>query len=171
MEELWVRLGETRYRVERPFGEVPGASQGGVSDVTVNAQGHIFVLLRRDPLLTAPTPAVIELAPDGRRLRAWGEEIADAHMLACHPVTQEVFVVDRDAHEVRRYSAGGTFLGALGLRHRPGEPFSHPTDVAFMPGGEIIVTDGYGNAQVHIFSADGERLRSSASSARCPVSF
>ncbi|MDE1161470.1 MAG: hypothetical protein PW792_05925 [Acidobacteriaceae bacterium] len=160
MEELWVRLGEKRYRVERPFGDVPGVEQGSVSDVAVNSRGHIFVLLRRDPLLTPQAAAVVELALDGSRVRAWGEEIADAHMLVCHPANDDVFVVDRDAHEVRRYSAEGQYKSSLGTRHRPGEPFSHPTDIAFMPGGEMVVADGYGNATVHIFAPDGERLRS-----------
>ena len=158
-ETLRVRLGEVVYEVDRPFGDLP-SGVGSVSDVAVDERGHVFALLRRDPVLTEPAPAVVELAPDGRYLGAWGEEIADAHMLACDPSTGDVLVVDRDAHEIRRYTAEGQFLSALGRRHCPGEPFSHPTDLAFMPDGQMVVTDGYGNAQVHVFSAAGELVRS-----------
>ncbi|MDE1156540.1 MAG: hypothetical protein PW735_12540 [Acidobacteriaceae bacterium] len=170
-EELWVRLGEVRYRVERPFGELFVPAGSVVSDVATDQRGHLFALLRRDPSLSKPSPAVVELTPEGALVRAWGEEIADAHMLACDPATGHVLVVDRDAHEIVRYSVNGERLGALGRRHCPGEPFSHPTDIACMPGGELVVADGYGNARVHIFSADGVLLRSIGAVGTAPGEF
>src|SRR5262249_35160891 len=54
----------------------------------------------------------------------------------------------------------GRRLGGLGCRNVPMKPFNHPTDVAFAPSGEIYVSDGYGNHQVHRFSADGQLLGS-----------
>ena len=50
----------------------------------------------------------------------------------------------------------------IGERHRPrfGAPFNHPTDVAVAPSGDIYVSDGYGNAHVHRFAADGRHLQS-----------
>jgi len=151
-EELIVALASRRYHVERPFGDLPA---GLVSDVSVDARGHVFVLLRRDPLCSAPAPAVVELAPEGSRLSQWGEEIADAHMLTVSP-DGKVYVVDRDAHEVIIFDAQGHRIGALGQRHQPGKPFNHPTDIALLPDGGMAVSDGYGNAHVHIFNANGE---------------
>jgi DNA-binding beta-propeller fold protein YncE len=69
-----------------------------------------------------------------------------------------VFVVDRDAHEVIIVDPAGRRLGGLGRRHRPGEPFNAPCDVAFGPDGSIYVADGYGNSLVHRFAADGRPL-------------
>jgi len=155
-EELIVALGARRYRVERPFGDVPA---GLVSDVSVDSRGHIFVLLRRDSLCSAASPAVVELAVDGSRLAAWGEEIADAHMLTVSP-DGKVYVVDRDAHEVIVFDARGQRVGGLGKRHQPGKPFNHPTDVALLPNGGMAVSDGYGNALVHIFDADRNLVHS-----------
>ena len=37
-----------------------------------------------------------------------------------------------------------------------GPPFNRPTGVAFAPSGEFYVADGYGNARVHRFGADGQ---------------
>src|SRR5205814_1765608 len=37
-----------------------------------------------------------------------------------------------------------------------GGPFNLPTDIAFAPSGEMFMTDGYGNARVHKFSADAK---------------
>jgi peptidylglycine monooxygenase len=160
LEELVVELGERRYRVQRPFGDLGTDLAGAtVSDVAVDRRGHVFVLVRRDSQKGERGPAVIELSPAGERLAAWGEEIADAHMLQ---ITEDgrIFVVDRDMHEVRVYDLTGELRQTLGSRGGPGRPFNHPTDVAVMPDGRVVVSDGYGHAKVHVFSADGELLRS-----------
>jgi DNA-binding beta-propeller fold protein YncE len=39
-----------------------------------------------------------------------------------------------------------------------GGPFNLPTDIDAAPSGELFMTDGYGNARVHKFSAAGEHL-------------
>ncbi len=41
---------------------------------------------------------------------------------------------------------------------RAAEPFNMPTGVAISSSGDIFVSDGYGNARVHKFSADGKLL-------------
>jgi len=171
-EDLYVALGARRYRVERPFGDLPGGC-GIVSNAAVDLRGHIFVLLRRDSQRDPATPAVIELAPDGSRVAAWGEEIADAHMIlvAEDAGEERIYVVDRDAHEVMIFTLSGERVGGLGERHRPGRPFSHPTDVAVMPDGRIVVSDGYGNARVHVFLPTGELVESFGEIGTAPGSF
>lgn len=154
---LVVALGARRYRVERPWGDLP-KSAGRVSDVTVDSRGHLFALLRYDPLVDAEGPAVVELDRTGKRVAAWGADlIADSHMLTCSN-DDRLFVVDRDAHEIIICSTRGQRLGGLGRRHCPLEPFNHPTDVAFAVSGEIYVSDGYANSKVHRFTADGSAI-------------
>lgn len=154
---LIVALGERRYRVERPWGDLP-AGAGTVSDVTLDGRGHAFVLLRSDPLAGLPGTPVVELAPDGSRLASWGADlVADAHMLACAP-DDRLFIVDRDAHEVVVCSTDGRRLGGIGRRHHPLEPFNHPTDVAFAPSGDIYVSGGYADSRVHRFDAEAGAL-------------
>jgi len=41
-----------------------------------------------------------------------------------------------------------------------GGPFNRPTRLSVAPSGELYVSDGYGNARVHRFSATGEHLDS-----------
>ncbi|HKS62796.1 MAG TPA: hypothetical protein VJT13_13920 [Xanthobacteraceae bacterium] len=156
---LVVGLGDRRYRVERPWGDLP-SDAGRVSDVTVDSRGHVFVLLRYDPLVDAPGTPVVELDRDGKRVNAWGADlIADSHMLACTD-DDRLYIVDRDAHEVVLCSTAGKRLGGIGARHRPLEPFNHPTDVAFAPSGDIFVSDGYAAGKVHRFSSDGSHTKS-----------
>ena len=151
---LFVRLAETLYRIERPWGDRPMGA-GSPSDVACDAEGNVYCQLRQDPYVGVAGPAIVVLAPDGKRIAAWGgEEVADGHMLSVHP-DGRVFVVDRDAQEIIIFDRHGKRLGGLGKRHCPGEPFNAPCDVAFGPDGSIYVADGYGASVVHRFSADG----------------
>ena len=154
---LIVALGSCRYRVERPWGELPN---GPVTDVTVDSRGHVYVLLRFDPIADAKSPRVIELAPDGRRLASWGGGmIDDSHMLAAGP-DDRLYIVDRDAHEIIVCQRDGVRVGGLGKRHAPLEPFNHPTDVAIAPSGDIYVSDGYAGHRVHRFRSGGTLVQS-----------
>lgn len=45
-------------------------------------------------------------------------------------------------------------------KKRVGPPFNNPTGVFVTPSGDIYVSDGYGNAQIHKFSPDGKLLLS-----------
>ena len=156
---LVVALGDRHYRVERPWGDLP-SDAGQVSDVTVDSRGHVFVLLRYDPAVDAPGTPVVELDRNGARVNAWGADlIADSHMLACSS-DDNLYIVDRDAHEVVVCTTKGARVGGIGRRHRPLEPFNHPTDVAFAPSGDIFVSDGYANGKVHRFKNDGRPVRS-----------
>jgi peptidylglycine monooxygenase len=152
-----VALGETRYRIDRPFGTWPH-NAGKVSDVLVLADGRILVLLRADPYVDPDDPRVIVLSPEGDYLGAWGgPEIADAHLMTPAP-DGRIFVVDRDMHEIIIFSDTGQRLGGIGTRGDPGAPFNHPTDVAFAPNGDFYVSDGYAGWHVHRFAADGRHL-------------
>ena len=54
---------------------------------------------------------------------------------------------------------------------RGGEPFNLPTDIALTPSGEMFIADGYGNARVHKFAADGSYLFSWGEPGTEPVQF
>jgi peptidylglycine monooxygenase len=145
---LFVALGEARYRIQRPWGDLPSGA-GRVSDIAWGANGKLYVLLRRDSFVDPEAPAVIVLNPDGRFEAAWETEIVDGHMLACN--NGSVWVVDRDAHEIVIFDLAGQRIGGLGHRHRPGAPFNHPSDLAFAPNGDVFVADGYGASTIHHF--------------------
>src|SRR6478752_7338757 len=123
-ETLHVALGPQRYRVERPWGDLP-EGPGRVTDVACDAAGRVYVQFRIDPTVDAPFPGIVVLSPEGARLAAWGEEVADGHMASLHP-DGRVFVVDRDAQEVVIFAPDGRRLGGLGQRHAPGAPFNAP---------------------------------------------
>src|SRR4051794_30065699 len=137
--QLIVALGSRRYRVERPWGDLPDG-RGRVTDVTVDSRGHVFALLRYDPLVEDPGTPVIELDRDGARLAAWGGDlIADSHMLACSR-DDRLYIVDRDAHEIVICSRDGRRLGGIGGGPPPPPPLHHPPHPPLPPAGAGVGT-------------------------------
>lgn len=152
-EPMIVALGDRRYAIERPWGAI--ATPGKVTDVAVGATGNLAVLLRTDPYTEAGPDPVVLLSPDGRVIRTFGAGVlADAHKIAVDAAGR-LWVVDRDAHEMIAFDESGAAVARLGRRHRPLEPFNHPSDIAFAPEGAIVVADGYAGGRVHVFAADG----------------
>ena len=151
---LRVAMNGRSYAVERPWGELPdGIELVAISQIAVDSKGHVYAFQRGEP-------PVLVFAPDGTFHTAWGAgEVADAHGIFID-ARDRVFLVDRDAHEIQIRDREGGRLGTLGERHVPHfqAPFNHPTDVALAADGEIYVADGYGNAAVHRFAADGRHL-------------
>ena len=84
-----------------------------------------------------------------------------------------LYFADMGSHTVTKYSPDGELLMTLGNRDQPSDtggeiekflvvkaagPFNRPTGIAANGSGEIFVSDGYMNARVHKFAADGTYL-------------
>jgi DNA-binding beta-propeller fold protein YncE len=141
-----------------------------VAGVSVDARDRVYLITRGEQ-------RVIVYEPDGSFVRAWGEDVFTprTHGLTVAP-DGAVYTVDDGDHTVRRFSPEGELQLTLGRPGVPSEtgydgknvasithsgpPFNRPTNVAVAPSGELYVSDGYGNARVHRFSADGELMQS-----------
>jgi peptidylglycine monooxygenase len=161
-----VCLGERAYRVEAPWGKLEGVELGLVSQIAVDSKGHVYLLQRK-------RPSVLVFDPFGNLIAAWEHvSITDGHGI-CVSFDDRIFVIDRDAHEIIVFNTQGKVLQKLGTRNRPRHrlPFNHPTDVAVASDGEIYVSDGYGNSNVHRMAADGTHLMSWGKPGRGPGEF
>ena len=72
-----------------------------------------------------------------------------------------LWVTDVGLHQVFKFSRRGELLltlGEAGVAGAGRARFNGPTDVAVAPDGSIYVADGYGNARVVKFAADGRYL-------------
>ncbi len=81
-----------------------------------------------------------------------------AHSVRVDP-QGNIWVVDAPGHVLYKLNADGKEVMRLGTKGVPGTDASHfnlPTDVAFGPGGDIYITDGYGSARVVKYSRDGK---------------
>ena len=170
LEESAVVAGDdVRYELvrgwERP---VPGLSHPDVAAVATTSNGDVYLFCRTDP------PVQI-FDRSGAFLGAWGAgEFAmprGPHGMYIDE-SDHVYLVDETGHTVRKYTADGRQLAEFGTRDVPSDtghaggvagsgivraagPFNRPTNVMPHPNGSLYATDGYGNARVHRFDADG----------------
>lgn len=154
-EPQTVVLGGARYAVRRDWAKWPAnVAQGFLSWVAIGSDGRVYALQR------GATPVVVFEA-DGSFAAAWGDGlIADGHGIWASG-DGRLFIADRDAHQIIVTDLSGQVLQRIGGRHAPqdGAPFNHPTHASQAPDGEIYVSDGYGNVNVHRFAADGTWLQ------------
>jgi len=164
-------LGEHRleYEVLEGWERLPeGWSFVEVAGVAVDSQDRVYVFNRgRHP--------VIVFDKEGRFLNAWGEGVfTSAHGIFIDR-SDNVWCCDNADHTVRKFAADGTLLMTIGEAHKPAEtgfvfgtrpvqhsggPFNMVTNLATAANGELFIADGYGNARVHRFAADGTLLAS-----------
>ena len=72
-----------------------------------------------------------------------------------------VYTADSRDHTVRKWTSDGRLVLTLGSANQnapafSGKPFNRPTHATVASNGDIYVTDGYGNANIHCFSPEGE---------------
>ena len=156
MERVNAGTGNYRYELLPSWGELPqGWEFGVVSAVATDSQDRVYAYNRGEH------PLVV-FDRDGHFLASWGEGV----MMDPHGIfighDDHVYLVDRDAHQVLKFTSEGKLLLVLGNKGRPSEeaPFNHPTNVAVSSTGDIYVSDGYANSRVHKFSAEGRFLLS-----------
>ena len=148
--------GSHVYEAIHPFGRLPdGMEMGNASHVVTDSLDRVHVYRRGDP-------PVLVFDGDGSYIYGWGTGlILDAHGIFIGP-QDEIFLVDRDAHEILKFDRDRNVTARLGNRERPAlhDPFNHPADIAVAANGEIFVADGYGNSRVHRFAPDGRLIMS-----------
>jgi peptidylglycine monooxygenase len=166
---LTIGMGEFTYEYRNEWAKLPpGQEFQAPSAVAVDSQDRVYVFQRRGP-------PILVFDREGQFLSAWPRvsgELEDAHHIFVGP-DDGVYLADRDAHQVLKYTTNGVLQMSLGNRHRAAmqAPFNHPSDIAVAPSGEIYVSDGYGNSSVHLFSQDGTYVSSFGSPGSGPGQF
>lgn len=142
----------TGYMVDPRWPQrLDGFVQEAVPGIAIDAQDRIYVYTRGKP------PVQVYDA-EGNFLRAWGEgAIESAHHIK---IDQEghVWTSDIGDHVVRKFTSEGKLLLTLGTPGSAGRDESHfngPTDMAITGGGEVFVSDGYGNSRIVHFDGHG----------------
>ena len=112
----------------------------------------------------------------GRFLRGWGEGVFTRPHGFHVGVDNAIYITDSGAHFVRKSTRDGRELMTLGVPNKPAPfmsnlPFNQPTHTALSPGGDIYVSDGYGNACIHKYSAGGQLLKTWGRAGRGPGEF
>jgi DNA-binding beta-propeller fold protein YncE len=140
--------------------------------VAVNSAGRVYVLTRN------PEHPVMIFEADGTFVTSFGQGSFTnrAHGISIG-ADDAVFCADDGVHTVTKFAPDGTLLLTIGTPNEPaprwsGEPFNRPTHATPSPAtGDIFVTDGYGNARVHRYTAEGEYVLSWGDSGTDPGEF
>lgn len=158
----------TTYEADDRWAKLPpGFAWSEATAVATDSHDHVYVFNRGDH-------PVMVFDRDGTFLRSWGEGVfARAHGITIGP-DDAVYCTDDLDHTVRKFAPDGHLLLTLGTSGKPadtgvagmdyrtirqvGAPFHYPTNVALAANGDLYVSDGYGNARVHKFAADGTLL-------------
>lgn len=156
------------YEADDQWARMPeGWNWNEATSVACDSRDRVYVFNRSEhPLMVFDR--------SGKFLHSWGEGIfTRAHGIFIGP-DDSVYCCDDLDHTVRKFTPEGKLLLTLGTSGkasdtgatsmdfrtivRAGPPFHYPTNLALSPAGEMYVSDGYGNARMHKFSADGKFL-------------
>ena len=150
--------GGFEYKIVEGWGLGEGGRVfGGVTPAVATDSSDRVYIARRDP------PAILVYDREGNFLTSWGEDLFKNPHSVWFNEQDQLYVADVDDHTVRKLDTDGQVLQTLGTPDAvgaPGQPFNRPTWAVEAPGGDIYVSDGYGQFRVHRFSADGTLLKS-----------
>ena len=142
---------------ERPTGILWGRTPG----IAVDSKDQVWVFTRAEP------PVQIYSA-EGRFVHAWGVGLIGTKEtgLGSHQIKIDnkgmIWLADVADHVVLQVTPDGKVLKTLGTRGEPGCDEKHldkPPDLAITPDGQVFVSDGYGNARIVHFDADGKFVK------------
>jgi len=163
-------LPSASYQADARWHQLPeGWDLVETAAVAVDSRDRVYVFNRGEH-------PVIVFDSAGRFLHSWGEGLfVRPHGIHIGP-DDSIYLTDDLDHTVRQFTPEGELLMSLGVSGQPsgtgvvendyrtirraGPPFNQPTNLALAADGTMFVTDGYGNARVHVFSPEGELIRS-----------
>ncbi len=170
-----VGANEFTYEMDEDWAALPAGWNMPAAAVAGDSQDRIYCF-NRDP-----DHPIVVFDRMGAYLSSWGAGLIDfAHAILVDRA-DNVWLVDRNQHQVLKFTPSGELLmtiGVQGFRSETGVapddysstayqsvtrgagPFNMPAGVALNQDGEVFVADGYANARVHKFSAEGEYLMS-----------
>jgi len=178
--------GKHTYQVVEDWANPPPHIEILAASVTVDSKDRVYCFNR------SPEHPVVVFDRDGNFLSSWGAGMfAFPHTIRATR-DDRLWLVDRDHAQMMLFTTEGKLLRTIGekgfrsdtgvapddfrsdawkdVKHGGG-PFNLPTDIDVAPSGEMFVTDGYGNARVHRFAADGKLLKSWGEPGSAPGQF
>jgi hypothetical protein len=132
-------------------------AMGMVSWVASSRDGTTYLLQRGDK-----ADPVIALDRNGNVLRSWGKGLyVMPHAIRVDP-QGNVWTADAASSHVIKFSPEGKVLLDIVVGGQPtpcANNFCSTTDIAFAANGHVFISDGYANARVLEYTADGRKVR------------
>ena len=149
-----------------------GEALGTVSSVAVDRNGVIYLLQRGDK-----ADPVIAVDRRGRVLRSWGKGMFTVPHSVRVDADGNIWTVDAGSSLLLKFTPEGKKLQEIDVGEvAKGSDCAFPTlcgttDVTFGPNGRLFISDGYGNARILEYTADGKRVKTWGSKGTGPGQF
>ncbi|MBV8121895.1 MAG: hypothetical protein JO081_18375 [Alphaproteobacteria bacterium] len=184
-----VGSGKYTYRVDEEWQRPPAGLEVRACAVSVDSQDRVYCFNRN-----AEHPVLI-FDREGNFLSSWGAGLftfPHAIRIVRENGQDVVWLCDEHHQTFQKFTTDGKLLQTIGEKGarsdtgvpaddfssaawkkvtHGGGPFNLPTDIAFASDGSMFMTDGYGNARVHKFSADAQYLFSWGEPGTAPGQF
>ena len=159
--------GDYQFELVADWGGLPdGYEWHQVAGVAVDSNDNVFAYNRG-------AHQMMVFDRDGNFLSTWSQTFAGPHGIHIGP-DDSVYLADRDAHIVSKYSPDGHLILRLGTGRasdtgyntnaepvpRASGPFNLPTGISVSQEGDIFISDGYGNSRVHRYDPTGSLILS-----------
>src|SRR5579884_2750524 len=135
----------------------PGWEMAMVSWVASDKNGLIYLLQRGDK-----ADPVVVVDKNGKVVRSWGKGMYTMpHAIRIDP-QGNVWTTDAASSMVYKFSPEGKKLMQIEVGGQPTPcrgNFCSTTDIAFAPNGHLYISDGYANARILEYTADGKKVR------------
>ncbi len=128
---------------------------GMVSWVAAAPDGLIYLLQRGDK-----ADPVIAIDREGTIVRSWGKGMySTPHAIRVDP-QGNIWTADAASSRVYKFKPDGTLLLTIevGGQPTPCGNFCSTTDMAFASDGHVFIADGYRNARILEYTADGKKV-------------
>jgi len=141
----------------KPVAPQAGWETGMVSWVASDKNGLIYLLQRGDK-----ADPVVVMSRDGKVVRSWGKGMYTMpHAIRVDP-QGNVWTTDAASSMVYKFSPEGKKLMEIQVGGQPTpcrNNFCSTTDIAFARNGHLFISDGYANARILEYTADGKKVR------------
>jgi outer membrane protein assembly factor BamB len=128
---------------------------GMISAAAADKAGNIYILHR-----TEDGDPIVVVDRTGKVLRSWGKGMYRIpHSIHIDP-QGNVWTTDANTSKVVKYTPEGKVLLEIEVGEIPdaSRPFCSVTGIAFKTNGNVLISDGYCNARILEYSADGRRI-------------
>jgi streptogramin lyase len=166
-----VGQGKHIYHFDENWAKAPVSIEMKPAAVAVDSKDRVFCFNR-----SKEHPVVI-FDRNGEFLGSWGAELFRFPHAIRIDAQDRVWLTEGHDGQFMQFTVEGKLIRTIGEKGRKsdtgvpvddftsvawkkvthgGGPFNLPTDIVELPNGDMYMTDGYGNARVHKFSADGK---------------
>jgi len=146
----------------------PSIALVGVSSVAADQKENLYVIHRPDV-----GDPIVELDRSGHLVRSWGRGMFHVPHSIRIDATGAVWAIDANTSIIYKFTPQGKKLLEINVGGVPdtAQEFCGATDIAFAKNGHLFATDGYCNARVIEYDANGNKLKEWGSHGSGPGEF